>query len=235
MGNTKGICYGVSAGPGDPELLTLKAVKIIKSSDVIFLPSAPKETCKVYKIIKDALPDIDEEKFFCVGTKGMTNPKNQGERYDILADEVAKLLDSGKQVAFPALGEVCLYSTYFYVHERLSKRGYTLKLVSGISSVQETADRVMISLAQGDEQVHIFPDTDDLKMRLMMPGTKVFMKPKSNLSETVERIQEYCSMNPDVEAYGISNCGNENETVAAGWEELNKLCGYMTVIIVRQK
>lgn len=227
----KGICYGVSVGPGDPELLTLKALKILQKADAIFLPSAPKEKCRAYQIIKDI--GLDAEKFICIDTAGMADPKEQSERYDILAYEVSKLLDQGKNVAFPALGEVCLYSTYFYVHSRLVEKGYECKIVSGISSVQESANRLQISLAQGDEQLHVFPDTENLINRLKISGTKVFMKPKSNLAETVSTITAFCEENPGVNAYGISNCGLESQIVATGYKELNKLNGYMTVIIVK--
>ena len=228
----KGICYGVSVGPGDPELLTIKAINQIKSSDIIFLPSYPKEDCRVYKIIKAALPEISEEKYRCINTKGMADPKTQDERYEILAKEVAGILDSGKTVAFPALGEVCLYSTYFYVHTRLVKMGYDCRLISGISSVQASFDKLLISMAQGDEQVHIFPDTKDLNSRLSMNGTKIFMKPKGNLEETIANIRKYSENHPDLRAYGISNYGNENEIIAGSIDELEKLSGYMTVIIV---
>lgn len=233
MSDRKGICYGVSVGPGDPELLTVKAMKIIEQADIIFLPSAPKENCKVYQIIKCALPDIKEEKYVCIDTKGMADPKEQGERYDTLAKEVKKYLDNDQTVAFLALGEVCLYSTYFYVHERLVKDGYKCRLVSGISSVQEMADRLLISLAQGDEQVHIFPDTKDLREKLLLAGTKVFMKPKSNLETTIDEIREFLNDNHGLNVYGVSNLGTEKEIIAYGIDELEKLSGYMTVIIVK--
>ena len=229
----KGKCYGVSVGPGDPGLLTLKAIKVIESSDVIFLPSAPKENCRVYQIIKNACIDFDEENVICIDTKGMANPAEQGERYDILARKVASILDAGKNVAFPALGEVCLYSTYMYVYDRLSKEGYECENISGISSVQETANRMLISLAQGDEELHIFPDTDKIEEKLLMSGTKVFMKPKGNLTDTICEIRKYCSEHTETKAYGISNCGTDREIVAKDISELDKLSGYMTVIIVK--
>lgn len=229
----KGICYGVSVGPGDPELMTLKAVRVLTEADVIFLPSAPKEKCKVYKIIKSSGLDIDELRYVCIDTEPMADPKTQGDRYDTLANEVSKLLDEGKNVAFPALGEVSLYSTYFYVHERLAGRGYELQLVSGISSIQESCDRLMISLAQGDEEVHIFPDTQNIEEKLNNPFTKVFMKPKSDLSETVMKIKDFALKNPDTKVYGMSNIGCENEIIAKDLSELDNLSGYMSVIIVK--
>lgn len=230
---SKGKCYGVSVGPGAPDLLTIRVVNTIRKADIIFLPSAPKETCKVYQIIKGALPDLDEDKYVCVETDKMADPKSQGERYDLLAKKVSEYLDKGLNVAFPALGEVCLYSTYMYVYVRLSNLGYECENISGVSSVQETANRMMISLAQGDEEVHVFPDTNNLKEKLHMPGTKVFMKPKGDLNSVISEIKEYVNSHPKTEAYGISRCGAENEVLAKSFKELDMLNGYMTVIIVK--
>ena len=220
-------------GPGDPELMTLKAVNILKSADVVFLPSAPKENCRVYIILKAAMPDFDEEKIVCVDTDGMNDPKLQGERYDILAEHVSDFLDKGKTVAFPALGEVSLYSTYMYVCERLMASGYRCENVSGISSVQETVNRLNKALAEGDDQVHVFPDTKDIQSKLSMPGTKLFMKPKGNLPETVKIISEYIQSHPETEAFGISNCGTDKEIIAKDISSLSNLSGYMSVIIVK--
>ena len=230
----RGICYGVSVGPGDPELITRKALEVINSSDVIFLPTYPKENCKVYQIIKGALPEISESKYICIDTKGMADPSLQADRYDTLACEVKKYLDDGKSVAFPALGEVSLYSTFFYVHERLISDGYMCETLSGVSSVQEIANRVGISLAQGDEEIHIFPNTEKLDERLCMPGTKVFMKPKGNFSETIGIIKEYVNEHTYANAYGVSNCGTDKETIATCADELDRLSGYMTVLIVKE-
>lgn len=229
----KGTCFGVSVGPGDPKLITNKAIETIKKSDVIFLPSAPKENCRVYKIIKEALPEIDEDKYLAVETDGMANPETRGSRYDLLAERVAKFLEEGRDVAFPALGEVALFSTYMYICERLQEMGYECVNISGISSVQEAANRLMISLAQGNEEVHVFPSTDQLEQRLSMNGTKVFMKPKGDLEVTIDAICSYINNNPGTVAMGISNCGTKEEVIARNHTEIKKLSGYMTVIIVK--
>lgn len=229
----KGKCFGVSVGPGDPRLMTIKSRDIIDRADIIFLPSAPKENCRVYQIIKSGMPEISEDKYACVETAGMADPETQSKRYDILAENVAKYLDEGKDVAFPALGEVNLYSTYAYVFKRLKKLGYECENISGISSVQETCNRLLISLAEGKEQVHIFPDTDNIKEKLLMPGTKVFMKPKGDLDDTINTIIDFSKEHEGVSAYGISNCGTPNEIKADSVDDLRLLNGYMTVIIVK--
>lgn len=233
MGN-KGVCFGVSVGPGDPELITKKAYDLINKADIIFLPSSPKEECRVYQIIKAAMPDINEDRFICIDTAKMADPKIQGERYDILANEVIRHLENNKMVAFPALGEVCLYSTYMYVHNRLMMKGYETRLISGISSIQEIADRLGIPLAIGDEQVTIYPDTNDINEKLSVKGTKIFMKPKGDLKLIVNSIEKYVKDHPQSMAMGISNCGTVKEIIAKNISELPNLRGYMTVLIVRQ-
>lgn len=229
----KGICYGVSVGPGDPELITIRAFNTIKNADCIFLPNAPKEDCRVYQIIKGAFPEIDEKNIVCDMGSKMTNPSMAGERYDRLSKCVEEYLDDGYSVAFPALGAVALYSTFMYVHERLVRDGYTCELISGVSSIQETVRTFSMSIAQGDEEVHVFPDAENLNEKLSLNGTKVFMKPKGSLSDFTEKIVDYCINNPHAAAYGVSNLGTNKEIVAHGYGELCKLQGYMTVIIVK--
>ena len=60
-----GKLYGVGVGPGDPELLTLKAVRIIKESDIIAIPDTDKDKCAAYKIVKQAIENVDDKEFLC--------------------------------------------------------------------------------------------------------------------------------------------------------------------------
>ena len=229
----KGTIYGVSVGPGNPLLLTQLAINTILSADIIFLPTAPKENCRAYKIIKAAIPEIDEEKILCVETADMANPELQGKRYDTLADEIKKLSDKGKSVAFLALGEVSLYSTFIYVQDRLLLAGYKVELVSGISSIQEAVNTLCTYIAKGDEEVHIFPNCNNMQEKLSYSGTKVFMKPKGELDNIIKEIELYANNRPDVKAFGVSQIGTENEIIADSVAELKKLKGYMTLFVVR--
>lgn len=229
----KGIIYGVSVGPGNPMLLTQLAVRTIEEADIIFLPTAPKENCRAYKILMQALPDINDEKIKCVETANMADPKLQSERYDIISEEIKKYSDAGKSVAFLALGETALYSTFIYIKERLEMSGYVIKLISGISSVQEAVNNLGTIIAKGDEEVHIYPNCDNIEAKLNTCGTKIFMKPKGSLEDIVLKIKEYVNNYDGAEAFGVSNIGAEDEIVAYSAEELNKLKGYMTLFIVR--
>ena len=67
----KGKLYGVSVGPGDPELMTLKAARILREADVIALPSGSKERCEAYKIAVQAVPEIDNKEFLMPAYAGV--------------------------------------------------------------------------------------------------------------------------------------------------------------------
>ena len=229
----KGICYGVSIGPGQENLITLEAIEIIKKADVIFVPSFPKEECKAYQIIKKIMPDIDEKEI-CPETFIMSRDASlMEERHKEIFANAKKYLDLGRTVAFLTLGEVAIYSTYLYIHEMLLEAGYTSVLVSGISSIQAIAAKLNISLALGSEELHIFPNAKDLEKKLSYDGTKVFMKTRVNLSEVIRNIQDYCEANEGVRACGISNCGMDGEIIAYDVKALSNLEGYFTVLIVK--
>ena len=229
----KGICLGVSVGPGDPSQITEEALSAIRASDVVFLPSAPKEECRAYIILKQAWPKIADCDVRCLEDEGKAGV-NFDARHAHMIALTEELLDSGKNVAFPALGDVSLYSTYNYLHEQLTKDGYVSGMISGISSVQAVCARLGVMLASGREQVHVFPDAEDLEDRLDTPGTLVFMKPKKDRQAMMETIRRYVSGHPGREACGVSNCGTPDEVCAFSADELEKLAAsYYTVVIVR--
>lgn len=229
----KGICYGVSVGPGQENEITVNALKIIEEADCIFLPSFPKEECRAYIIIKKSMANIDEKELFCETFTMSRDVKVMQERHQEIFERTARLLDEGKRVAFLTLGEVGLYSTYLYIHDKLINAGYESKLISGISSVQAISDGLGIPLAIGNEDLHIFSSTDNLESKLATTGTKIFMKLKGDYTGVIATIQDFMAKNPGAEAYGISNYGMDGEVIADSADKLNLLSGYFTVIIVK--
>lgn len=228
----KGKAYGVSVGPGDGMLITLEAINTIKMADIVFLPSAPKEDCKAYIIIKQSIPEIDDMDLRCE-TFTMSRDSNvMSDRHDEIFRNICPLLDEGKNIVFLALGEVSLYSTYLYIHDRLVRAGYSSSLISGISSVQAISAKLGIGMALGSTELHIFPDTDNIETKLKYNGTRVFMKPKGDMSLIVSKIKDYVKTHDGVIACGISNCGMEGEKIARSVDELDILSGYFTVIFV---
>ena len=228
----KGICLGVSVGPGAADQVTLEALDAIRQSDVVYLPTAPKEECAAYRILRAMLPEIDEKDLRCMEDAGRAG-ENMAERHALMARETEELLDRGLTVAYPTLGEAALYSTYIYIHEQLEKDGYESRFVSGVSSVQAACAKLGARLGTGKESVHIFPGSERLEEKLRTPGTLVFMKPRKDFEGMITVIREFVRNHEGASACGVSNCGMEGEIIAKSADELEKLGGYFTVIIVR--
>lgn len=231
---SRGICYGVSVGAGDSNYLTLEAIETIKLADVIVLPSFPKEECKAYQIIKN-LDFIDEKEIICETFTMSRDASVKAERHNEIYETTVKLLDEGKDVAFLALGDVMLYATYEYIYEKLVAAGYESKFVPGITSIQAIAAKLNIPIAIDRQQVHIFPDSEDISSKLRMPGTKIFMKPKGSMDELKGSLKTHADEHPKSLICGISNCDMPGEIIARDIGEIDNLNGYFTVIIVKDE
>ena len=100
-----GCLYSVGVGPGDPELMTLKAVKIIRNCQVLVLPAESKEKCVAYQIVRRAIPEIEDKTTVCL-VMPMTKDKDRLEKsHREGTQKVAEVLDAGKDAAFLTLGD----------------------------------------------------------------------------------------------------------------------------------
>ena len=106
-----GCLYSVGVGPGDPELMTLKAVKIIRNCQVLVLPAESKEKCVAYQIARRAIPEIEDKATVCL-VMPMTKDKDRLEKsHREGTQKVAEVLDAGKDAAFLTLGDPTVYAT----------------------------------------------------------------------------------------------------------------------------
>ena len=114
----EGRLIGVGVGPGDPELLTLAAVRAIRESDCILLPNEKKEECYAYKIVRQVVPEI-EEKEICPMQFPMTKDADVlRAAQDRCFAEVQARMRQGKTLVFLTIGDPSVYSTYHYIHRR---------------------------------------------------------------------------------------------------------------------
>ncbi|MGL5433850.1 MAG: precorrin-2 C(20)-methyltransferase [Lachnospiraceae bacterium] len=225
-----GTLYGIGVGPGDPELLTLKAVRIIRSCDVILVPGEDYQKSVAYQIAVRAVPEIEQK--ICQGVWiPMTRDKRKlSDSHRQAAALVTGLLEQGKQVGFLNLGDVTLYASYLYIHKLVKTYGYPVELVNGVPSFCAAAARLGIGLAEGAQPLHILPHLDQVEDGLELPGTKVIMKMGKQLSETKRRIQEV-----GMEAMMVENCGMDQERVCRSVEEIREDAGYYSLIIVKEQ
>ena len=129
-----GKLYGVGVGPGDPELLTLKALRLVKEAEVIALPGQVPEDTVAFKIVEGAYPELGKKELLAVPFPMSKDPEVLKSYHDAGAEKVKAVLDQGKDVVFLTLGDPTVYSTYLYIHHRLVAQGYETEIVCGITS-----------------------------------------------------------------------------------------------------
>lgn len=225
-----GKLYGIGIGPGDPELLTLKAVRLIRESDVIALPGEKPEETVAYQIAVQAVPEL-KEKALCAVPMPMTkDPKMLEESHTAAASLVEAHLQEGKQVAFLTLGDPTVYSTYLYVHKRIVAKGYDTEIVSGITSFCAAAARLNLGLVENSEMLHVIPASYQIEEALHLPGTKVLMKAGKKMAQVKELVSEL-----DEKAVMVENCGMPGEKVYLSAEEIPEKSSYYSLIIIKEK
>ena len=226
----KGKLYGVSVGPGDPELLTLRAARILGEVDCVAAPDIGGSARAALHIIEEYIQG--KELVDC--SSPMTNDqKRTAQAYDVVADQLARILDTGKSVAFVTLGDASVYSTWSYVNERMIARGYDVEVVAGVTSFCAAAAKLREPLCERSEQLHISPvSTGDTQAALNMPGTKVFMKSGKRAGELRQALRERGIAD---KAMLVANCGLEGEEVIPNLDEPEELPTSMSIVIVKDK
>ncbi len=225
-----GKLYGVGVGPGDPELLTIKALRVIKECDVIAVPGKIAKDTAAYKIIEEVCSGIEKKELLGIYMP-MTKDKEVLETSHAEgAGKLREQLNVGKNIAFLTLGDPTIYSTYMYLHKQIEEEGYEAEIISGIPSFCAAAARLGISIAQKSEQIHIIPASYQVEDALELSGTKIFMKAGGKLPAVKENLKER-----PAKVYGIENCGMEEEHVYYGADELPEDAGYYTLVIAKDE
>ena len=242
MEKKRGTFYGIGVGHGDPELITVKALKIIKSCPVIAAPRTGNGDMVALDIvwrtgILSESAEIAEEfdkKILAMDFTMDKDPAKRKENYRKNAEAAARYLDNGQDVAMVTLGDVSLYSTVHYIADELISRGYEIIMVPGVPSFSAAAASLAIPLAEMDAPVHIIPsvrnNSDDY---LDLPGTKVLMKAGRHLHRTLDELDRRGLL--DVTSLAV-NCGMDDEILIKKLgddEPLPDKTGYFTTVIVR--
>lgn len=226
-----GKLYGVGVGPGDPELLTLKALRLIRENSVIAVPGNEIQASVAYQIVKGAYEALDEKTLLPVAMPMTKDPAVLEANHEKAAQDVERYLKQGENVVFLTLGDPTVYSTYLYVHKRILARGYQAEIVSGITSFCAVAARLNMGLVERDEPLHVIPATyqaEDMDQVLKLPGTKVLMKTGRKMAQVRESIQK-----SGQQAVMIENCGMPGERIYEGAENIPEKSGYYSLIIVK--
>ena len=167
----RGIAYGVGVGPGDPELMTYKAAKLIRENDVIAVPGKDPKEATAYKIAAGMVPEIADKELVPICMPMVKDRELIDKEHRKAAKLVEDILDAGKNLVYITLGDPTIYCTFTYIQHYLEADGYQVELVPGISSFCAAAARLSLPLVEWDEQLHVVPAVHKLDHALEQPGT----------------------------------------------------------------
>ena len=217
----KGTLYVVGVGPGDPELLTMKAVRVIRNADIIAFPSAGNGSGVARHIAEQAIPEMSQKEMLPLIFPMVK--ADLSEEHRATAEQLQKKLETGKNVVFLTLGDPGFYSTSYHFICLLAQNDYPVKIVSGVPSFSAASARLKIPLAMGEESVLISAgEFNDFS------GTQVILKAGSRLGALSDKVR-YAGKT----AFLIENCGMENETVYSGIDSFPPETGYFSILIIK--
>ena len=193
-----GTLFGVGLGPGDPELVTVKAARIIGAADVVAYHSARHGRSIARRIAEPYLRpgQIEEHLVYPVTTGTTEHPGGYAgameDFYREAAERIAAHLDAGRDVALLAEGDPLFYSSYMHMHTRLTAR-FNAVIVPGVTSVSAASAAIATPLVTGDEVLSVLPGTlpvRELARRIADADAAVVMK----LGRTYPQVREALSM-----------------------------------------
>ncbi|MEG0798293.1 MAG: precorrin-2 C(20)-methyltransferase [Acidaminococcaceae bacterium] len=227
-----GTLYSVGIGPGDPELMTLKAVRLLREADVVAIPKGDGDVLTAKNIVSQVvdLTDKAQLEIYMPMTKDMVA---MDKAHDEGADAVIELLEQGKNVVFITLGDPTVYATCIYVHKRVLARGYQAVLVPGVPSFCAVAAKLNVALCERAEPLIILPGSYQAASKFLDgPGNKVLMKSASEIGRVREELRvrgltDHAAM--------VERCGLPGEKIYTDLEQVDAQSSYFSIILVKER
>lgn len=239
----QGTFYVVGVGPGDPQLMTLKAAGILKKCDTWFVPSAFENGGSMaLKIVEGAVEssgkNILNHRFPMKQVQRGKEPDAELKTaWQEAAKTIMEYLDDGNDVVFPTLGDPAIYSTGFYVCETLQEYGapFKLEIIPGVSAIGATSATSAMPLCLGDERLVVIPATfEDAKIKdlLALSDVVVFMKVFKVMDKLVALLDELGLVE---KAVLVERCSLEDQRI---WTDIRQAVGkeihYFSTMVVRK-
>ncbi len=209
---------GIGVGPGDPDLLTVKAVKAIQNADIIMCPASKEDRPSIALSIVDPIIDKNKNQEIVKLIFPMTKDKDiLEETWKRNAKIMAQTVLSGKNVVYLTVGDPFLYSTWIYMHKDLRENypEMQIEVIPGIVSMFTFASKVGVSIAEGAEKVAIIPSCYDLssvKEIAKNSESMIFLKDGRYFDQVIDVLKE--AGFPDNSIFAIGqDLGTENEII----------------------
>ena len=231
-----GTLYGIGVGPGDPDLITVKAVSILKKVDVIFAASSSKNSHS--RAVDIARPHIPNSSLLKMLPFPMC--KDQSEKaaaWERNARSILAVIRDGLDAAFVTLGDPLTYATYGYILTSMKALAPDVRIttIPGISSFQAAAARVNLPLVEGNESLTVVSGIeggDCIRKLAGVVDNLVIMKAYKNVEDVASALVETGRQKSSV---GIVNCCMENEIIIEDVREFsNTPPGYWTLILSKK-
>ncbi len=239
----QGTFFVVGVGPGDPQLLTIKAARVLERCNVWFVPSAFENGGSMaLKIVSGAVASegktILSHRFPMKRVpKGESVDPEVRLAWENAAATITKLLNEGQDVVFPTLGDPAIYSTGFYVCETLLNSGcrFAIEIVPGVSAIGATSAEAGVPLCLGDEQFVVVPatfDNEQLRQFIELSDSIAFMKVHRVMARLVDLLEEFSLVE---KAVLVERCSLPDQRV---WTDIRQVVGkkihYFSTMIVRK-
>lgn len=224
-----GTLYGVGVGPGDPELMTVKSVKLIRENQYIAVPGQDPKKSVAYQIAVQTVPELKDKILIAVYMPMTRDPEELKRKHEKGAAVLEEVLRQGNNIVYLTLGDPTIYSTFSYLQEIVEKDGFQTVLVSGIPSFCAAAARTGMALTEGNEALHVIPAGQRLTCSPDGPGNYVLMKSGARMSSVKDAIRK-----TGKEAMMVENCGMPDEKIYRGTEAIPDDAGYYSLIILKE-
>ena len=230
------IVYAVGVGPGDPELITRKAERILRSVDVILAPvSNPAEASVALGTIREFIDESRQEvvvhQFPMTADRARLIPAWQEA-----AALIAAHAEAGRSVAFITIGDPLFYSTFIYLLRILREQWpqFPIEIIPGISSINAAASQAAIPLVEGDEKMVVVPATagiDQIKTALETCETVVLLKVKPLFSEIVKLLR---ATGREQTTVFVERVGSTRQRVLTDFSEIAAYSpDYLSLLIIK--
>lgn len=227
----------ISLGPGEAELITLKALRTLQASDCIFCPStlskAGKQTSRAAAILNEL--EVDSSKV-CLFNVPMSKNRSATEAtYAKVAIEVEKLYLQGKKVVITAEGDAGFYSSIHYIQDALVQKSIVTKRIAGVPAFIACGALANIHIVKQEEELNVIPGiitAEDLLFRIREGKTVVVMK----VSQCADAIKEAIAAEPEATFHYFENVGmKENEFYSQDKDLiLSRTIPYFSLMIIHK-
>jgi precorrin-2/cobalt-factor-2 C20-methyltransferase len=231
-----GTLFGIGVGPGDPELLTLKAVKVLGEVSHVFAASSSKNDYSLAESIVAAHlpPGVPVERLSFPMTY---NPESLENAWTSNCEKITRILLQGDNVAFLTIGDPLTFSTFIYIMRKIQNKlpEIQIRVIPGITSFQAAAACARVPLAEGDETITVMSMAkgENRLEDAVNAENIVLLKTYGEFPRILSQIKEKGLEN---DCCFISRCGLEGEIIERDFDELAKIQKphYLSLMIIKK-